>query len=137
LVKITKGKTPKPSNENEPGPLAIVGAASAPNNLKALAKAFAPVIELRAVKDLKINRRNARTHSNRQVQEIAASMREFGWLAPIVVDEEDTVLAGHGRLRAAQLLNMETVPTIPVKHLTPWFFRSPKVACVRIVGGFV
>jgi hypothetical protein len=82
MVKITKGKTPKPSNENEPGLLAIVGAASAPNNLKALAKAFAPVTELRAVKDLKINRRNARTHSNRQVQQIAASMREFGWLAP-------------------------------------------------------
>jgi len=117
MVKITKGKTPKPSNENEPGRSPSWGRFGS-QHLKALGKGLRPVIELRAVKDLKINRRNARTHSNRQVQQIAASMREFGWLAPIVVDEEDTVLAGHGRLRAAQLLNMETVPTFPVKHLT-------------------
>lgn len=118
MIRITKGKTPNAANQNEVGPLAIAGVGNTPNNLKALAKAFAPVIELRDVKDLKINRRNARTHSLRQVQQIAASMSEFGWLAPIVVDEDDTVLAGHGRLRAAMLLNMETVPTIPVKHLT-------------------
>ena len=105
MIKIMKGKTPKPSNENDPGPVAIAGAGSTPNNLKALAKAFAPVVEVRAVKGLKVNPRNARSHSPRQVQQIAASVREFGWVAPIVVDEDDTVLAGHGRLRAALLLN--------------------------------
>jgi hypothetical protein len=101
-------------------------------NLKDLARSFAPVIEDRAVKDLKVNRRNARSHDDRQVQQIAASMREFGWLVPIVVDEEDTVLAGHGRLRAAPLLNMETVPTIQVKHLTPERKRAFMLADNRL-----
>ena len=59
-------------------------------------------------------------------------MREFGWLVPIVVDEEDTVLAGHGRLRAAPLLNMETVPTIQVKHLTPERKRAFMLADNRL-----
>src|SRR5476649_2830980 len=106
MVKIKKSDMPKAANQNDPDPGTIVGLGSTPANLKALAKTFAPVIEYRAAKDLKVNPRNARSHSDRQIQQIAASMREFGWLAPIVVDEEDTVLAGHGRLRAAPLLNM-------------------------------
>ena len=118
MLKITKGKTPKPANQNEPGPITIAGSGSTPNNLKALAKAFAPVVEQRAVKDLKVNPRNARNHGPRQIQKMAASMGEFGFIAPIVVDEDGTVLAGHGRLSAAILLNMEAVPTIQVKHLT-------------------
>jgi hypothetical protein len=101
-------------------------------NLKDLARSFAPVIEHRAVKDLKVNGRNARSHDGRQVQQIAASMREFGWLVPIVVDEEDTVLAGHGRLRAAPLLNIGTVPTIQVKHLTPERKRAFMLADNRL-----
>ena len=75
-------------------------------------------MELRAIADLKANRRNARSHSPCQIQQIADSVHEFGWLAPIVIDEDDMVLAGHGRLRAAQLLHMEVVPAIQVKHLT-------------------
>jgi DNA modification methylase len=128
----TKGETLKPANQNGPGPLAIAGVDSTPNNLKGLAKAFAPVIEFRAVKELKINRRNARTHNNHQVQQIAASVSEFGWLAPIVVDEEGTVLAGHGRLRAALLLDIKTVPTIQVKHLTPERKRAFMLADNRL-----
>ena len=57
---------------------------------------------------------------------------EPGWLAPIVVDEEGIVLAGHGRLRAAQLLHMETVPTIQVKHLTPERKRAFMLADNRL-----
>ena len=118
MIEISKGKTPKAANQNEPDPTAVNVALPAVNNLQALAKAFAPVVEMRATEDLKVNRRNARSHSERQVQQIASSVNEFGWLAPIVVDEEGIVLAGHGRLRAAQLLQMEMVPTIQVKHLT-------------------
>ena len=114
MSKITKSKTPKASNQNEPGQLTVAGPVATTNNLRMLAKAFAPVVEMRATKDPKANRRNARSHDDRQVQQIAASMREFGWLAPIMIDEDDTVLAGHGRLRAARLFDMETVPTIPV-----------------------
>jgi hypothetical protein len=78
-------------------------------NLKALAKSFAPVVTVRAVDDLKVNPRNARTHNPQQVEQIAASVREFGWITPIVVDEDGVVLAGHGRLQAARLLGLTGV----------------------------
>ena len=131
VIKITKGKPPKADNHEVHQPVVGEAEPRAPN-LKALAKSFAPVIELRAVEDLKVNPRNARTHSARQVQQIAASVREFGWVAPIVVDEEGTVLAGHGRLQAAPLLGLGEVPTIQVKHLTPARKRAFMLADNRL-----
>ena len=119
MIKKTKGTTPQAAHQNEVHQPVVGEAGPRQPSLENMAKTFAPVVEHRSTKDLKVNCRNARSHSDRQVQMIAASMREFGWLAPIVIDENDTVLAGHGRLRAAPLLNMETVPTIQVKHLTP------------------
>lgn len=62
--------------------------------------------------------RNARTHSDAQVAQIAASIREFGWTNPILVDDESGVIAGHGRLLAARKLGMDTVPTIRLEGLT-------------------
>lgn len=62
--------------------------------------------------------RNARTHSDEQVAQIAASMREFGWTNPILVDEEGGIIAGHGRLAAARKLGLDTVPTIRLEGLT-------------------
>jgi len=56
--------------------------------------------------------RNARTHSEAQIAQIAASIREWGWTTPILVDEDGTVLAGHGRLAAARQLQMTEVPVI-------------------------
>ena len=61
---------------------------------------------------------NARTHSVDQVSQIAASMREFGFNNPILIDEGNGIIAGHGRLEAARLLGMETVPTITLAHLS-------------------
>ena len=58
--------------------------------------------------------RNARTHSDAQVAQIAASIREFGFTNPILVDTGDGIIAGHGRLLAARLLKLETVVYIPV-----------------------
>jgi ParB-like nuclease domain len=96
MIRITKGKTAG-NKVDQP----VVGEAGPrATNLKALAKSFAPVVELRAVDDLKVNPRNARTHSTRQVQQVTASVREFGFITPIVVDENGVVLAGHGRLQA-------------------------------------
>src|SRR6186997_1406936 len=63
--------------------------------------------------------RNPRTHSEAQVAQIAASIREFGFTNPIVVDGERGVIAGHGRLLAARKLGMSDVPTIELGHLTP------------------
>jgi ParB-like chromosome segregation protein Spo0J len=63
--------------------------------------------------------RNARTHSDAQIAQLAASLREFGWTNPILVDGESGVIAGHGRLLAARKLGMKEVPVIELGHLTP------------------
>jgi len=62
---------------------------------------------------------NARTHTPEQVAQIAASIREFGFLAPIVTDGEDGIVAGHGRVLAAELIGLTEVPCIDAGHLTP------------------
>ncbi len=60
---------------------------------------------------------NARTHSEEQIAQIASSITEFGFVNPILVGEDDVIIAGHGRLIAAQKLNMKEVPVIYLKHL--------------------
>ena len=62
--------------------------------------------------------RNPRTHSDAQVAEIAASIREFGWTNPILVDGENGIIAGHGRLLAARQLGMKTVPVIELAGMS-------------------
>lgn len=62
--------------------------------------------------------RNARTHSEAQVAQIAASIREFGFLSPILVAEDNTILAGHGRIAAALKLGLKKVPCVKENHLT-------------------
>lgn len=61
---------------------------------------------------------NARTHSDEQVAEIAASIKEFGFTNPVLTDGKNGVIAGHGRLLAARKLNMDTVPCIELSHLS-------------------
>ena len=61
---------------------------------------------------------NSRTHDARQVKQIAASIKEFGFTNPILIDEDNGIIAGHGRLLAADLLGMDEVPTITLKGLT-------------------
>jgi ParB-like chromosome segregation protein Spo0J len=62
--------------------------------------------------------RNSRTHSTEQVAQIAASIKEFGFTNPILTDGENGVIAGHGRILAAQKLGLAEVPTIELSHLT-------------------
>lgn len=62
--------------------------------------------------------KNSRTHSAEQVAQIAASMREFGFTNPILVDTADGIIAGHGRLQAAKSLGLTEVPVIVLDHLT-------------------
>lgn len=71
-----------------------------------------------AVDDLIPYINNARTHSDEQVTQLAASIREFGFNSPILIDKDNTVIAGHGRLMAAKRLGMDEVPTIKLDHLT-------------------
>lgn len=62
--------------------------------------------------------RNARTHSESQIAQIAASIKEFGFLSPILIAEDNTILAGHGRLAAARKLGLKQVPCVKESHLT-------------------
>ena len=61
---------------------------------------------------------NSRTHSEQQVQQVAASIKEFGFTNPILIDHDGGIIAGHGRLQAAQLLSLDEVPTITLEGLT-------------------
>jgi ParB-like chromosome segregation protein Spo0J len=62
--------------------------------------------------------RNSRTHSDAQVSKIAASIKEFGFLNPIIADGENGIIAGHGRVLAAQKLGLDTLPVVEAGHLT-------------------
>jgi ParB-like chromosome segregation protein Spo0J len=62
--------------------------------------------------------RNARTHSDEQVRQIVASIREFGFTNPILLDGKNGIIAGHGRLLAAKELGLERLPCIDLSHLT-------------------
>lgn len=75
-------------------------------------------VEYLAVSSLIPYARNARTHSEAQVAQIAASIREFGFTNPVLIDEKSSIIAGHGRVMAARVLEMEQVPTIALRGLT-------------------
>lgn len=62
--------------------------------------------------------RNARTHSEMQIAKIAASIREFGFLNPIIIDGKNGIIAGHGRVIAAQKLGLTELPVIEASHLS-------------------
>jgi len=89
-------------------------------------------IESRPIAELKPAPRNARTHSQKQIQKIAASIRQFGFVNPLLVDEQGAIVAGHGRLEAAKSLRMTVVPVIPLAHLTPEQKRAYMVADNRL-----
>lgn len=77
-----------------------------------------------AIEYLTINRlkpwaRNARTHSKKQVRQIADSIRTFGFTNPVLIDRDNTILAGHGRVAAAKLLGMDKVPCVRVESMSP------------------
>jgi ParB-like chromosome segregation protein Spo0J len=68
---------------------------------------------------LKPRKGNPRIHTAKQIHQIAASIKEFGFITPILVDDADRIIAGHGRAEAAKLIGMSDVPTVRVDHLTP------------------
>ena len=76
--------------------------------------------------------RNSRTHSDAQVAKLSASIKEFGFLNPVIVDGENGIIAGHGRILAAQKLGLEAVPTIEADHLTEAQRRAYIIADNRL-----
>ena len=76
--------------------------------------------------------RNARTHSEAQIAQIAASIAEFGFTAPILAGSDGVIVAGHGRLAAARKLGLATVPVVVLEHLTPTQRRALVIADNKI-----
>ena len=73
--------------------------------------------ELKKIIDLKPYKKNPRVHSEQQVMQIADSIKRFGFTVPILIDEDNNIIAGHGRLEASKLIELEQVPTIEIKNL--------------------
>lgn len=75
-------------------------------------------VSLRPVAELSLNPRNARTHTRRQIRQIADSISAFGFNNPVLIDGEGMIMAGHGRVAAAQLLGLSEVPTVCLSHMS-------------------
>ena len=105
--------------------------ASASSNSRTT-RSDSPRIEWAPVQTLQPNSKNARTHSKKQIRRIAASIREFGFLNPVLVDDNNIVLAGHGRLEAARLEGMAHVPVIRFDHLSEAQKRAYVIADNKI-----
>jgi DNA modification methylase len=89
-------------------------------------------IELLLVSSLIPYARNSRTHSDEQVTQIAASIREFGFTNPVLIDANGTIIAGHGRVLAAKKLGLIEVPCLRLGHLTPSQIRAYVIADNKI-----
>lgn len=85
-------------------------------------------IEYRPIAKLTLRQRNPRIHSQKQIRQIADSIRTFGFTNPVLVDGESVVIAGHGRVRAAKLLGMDRVPTIRLDHMSDAQIRAYVIA---------
>ena len=77
-------------------------------------------VEYRKVEALIPYARNPRTHSDAQITKIAASIVEYGWTNPVLVDGDNGIIAGHGRLAAARKLGLDQVPVIELVFTAPW-----------------
>src|SRR5882672_160904 len=75
-------------------------------------------VEYTSIQELKPYVGNARTHSKRQIRQIAASIDKFGFCNPVLIDDEKQIIAGHGRVEAAKLLGIDSVPTVRLSHLS-------------------
>lgn len=96
------------------------------NNLSELAVLYQPVDSLAA------HPSNPRTHSKHQIRQIAASIKEFGFTNPVLIDRNNTIIAGHGRVEGAKLLGMDEVPTIQLEGLTEDQIRAYVIADNRL-----
>src|ERR1700730_1399778 len=89
-------------------------------------------IQYRAVGNIVLDSRNPRQHSQSQVNQIADSIREFGFVMPIVVDHAGQVVIGHGRVLAARNLGMQRVPVVEIRHLSRGQLKALRIADNRL-----
>lgn len=104
----------------------------AASNTRHIAKTNAGLIEIeiqyRPVGDLALDPRNPRQHSQRQINQIADSIREFGFIMPVVVDHASQVVIGHARVLAAKKLDMPQVPVVEIRHLSKAQVKALRIA---------
>jgi ParB-like chromosome segregation protein Spo0J len=91
-----------------------------------LTVAYLPVMSLKPYAN------NARTHSKRQIRQIATSIETFGFTNPILIDDRHTIVAGHGRVEAAKLLRLDQVPTVQLAGLSEHQIRAYILADNRL-----
>jgi DNA modification methylase len=89
-------------------------------------------IEQTHIHELRPQVRNARTHLKRQIRQIAESIRRFGFCNPVLIDDTKAILAGHGRVKAAELLGFTSVPTVQLSHLSDADKRAYVIADNRL-----
>ena len=97
-----------------------------------MAKTDNPNYKTVFVSDLIPYARNSRTHSEVQVNKIASSIKEFGFLNPILIDKDNGIIAGHGRVMAAQKLGLKEVPVLQIGHLSETQKRAYIIADNRL-----
>ena len=92
------------------------------------------IVTMVSVRKLKPNKRNAHTHSKKQIRQIANSIVRFGWTYPLLVDENFNVIAGHGRLKASELLGLREVPVMVMAGLSEGETRALALADNKIAA---
>jgi len=104
-----------------------------PHRLSTGAISVPQQIKYRKTDSISPNPRNARTHSDKQIGQIAASIREFGFVGAIIVNHDGMILAGQGRYEAAKLLRLKTVPTITLGHLSEEKLRATSLLIIGLL----
>jgi DNA modification methylase len=117
-------------------PRTINGALDATSQSKTATATNAGLVELqiiyRDVKDLVLDARNPRQHPQRQINQIADSIREFGFVMPVVIDDSGQVVIGHGRVLAAKKLQMPRIPVVEIRHLSKAQLTALRIADNRL-----
>lgn len=91
-----------------------------------------PVVEMKPPGELKPAKRNARTHSQKQIAQLATSIRQFGFTQPVLIDDRGRLVAGHGRVEAAKQLGLSLIPTLRLSHLSEADLRAYAIADNRL-----
>ena len=98
-----------------------------------------PHLTERPVNELRPHDRNPRTHSKKQIEQLVKSIGQFGFINPVLIDDEDRIIAGHGRVEAAKTIGMETVPTLLIGHMSeadrPALTSLPTIALPSLPDG--
>jgi DNA modification methylase len=131
MTKKTKSKVLKAANQNRRGPIAVEGGVEKPNHHNAMTPRALKLTQC-AVASLSKDPRNARTHKPKQISQLEALIKRFGFTNPILVDEHGVIIAGHARHEAASNLGLDVVPVIVIAGLSEAEHRALVLADNKI-----